>query len=184
MKAASAITTAEQLLAAGDIGRCELVHGELVMMPPAGFDHGRIASNLTLLLGGFVREKKLGVITAAETGFIISRNPDTVRAPDVGLVRKERLADAPGKGFFPGPPDVAVEVLSPDDSAADVLAKVHDWLAAGTSQVWLVDPRHRTISIHRRRGGEESVRTFGEQETITATDPLAGFSLKVADVFT
>lgn len=153
------------------------------MMSPAGFDHGRIAWKLSLLLGRFVSEHKLGVMTAAETGFIISRNPDTVRAPDLALVRKERLGDAPRRGFFPGPPDLAVEVLSPDDTAAELLAKVNDWLAAGTSQVWLVDPAHRTISIYRGRGGEGSVSIFGKDETITASEPLAGFRLKVADAF-
>ncbi len=183
MEGAPAITTAEQLLAAGDVGRCELVQGELIMMSPAGFDHGRIAINLAVLLDRFVRENRLGVIAAAETGFIISRNPDTVRAPDVAFVRKERLRDAPKRGFFPGAPDLAVEVLSPDDTAAEVLAKVNDWLAAGTSQVWLVDPAHRTISIYRGRGGEESVSIFGKDDAITASEPLAGFSLKVADAF-
>jgi Uma2 family endonuclease len=183
MDGAPAITTADALLAAGDIGRCELVRGELVMMSPAGFDHGRIAWKLSLLVGRFVSDHGLGVMTAAETGFLLSRNPDTVRAPDVAFVRKERLRDAPRRGYFPGAPDLAVEVLSPDDSAAEVLAKVREWLSAGTGQVWIVDPGHRTISVHRGHGTEATIRTFGEQETIAAAEPLAGLRFRVADVF-
>ncbi len=121
MRGAPAITPASELLAAWVIGRSEMVRGELIRMSPAGFDHGRIAATLSLLVGRFVREHDLGVTTAAETGYLISSDPDTVRAPDLGFVRKERLADAPSRGFFPGAPDLAVEVLSPDDSARDVL---------------------------------------------------------------
>src|SRR3990170_1116812 len=122
------ITTAEQLLQAPDLGRCELLRGELVMMSPAGFEHGRIIGNITGPLATYVRQKKLGVVAGAETGFQIARDPDTVRAPDV-----------------------AVEVLSPTDRAGELLAKVHEWLAAGCRAVWVVDPGARTVSVYRRR---------------------------------
>ncbi len=84
------IQTAEDLSEAGDIGRCELVRGELRMMSPAGFDHGRIIARITVRPGSFVEQHALGVVTGAETGFFLSRNPDTVRAPDVGFVGIER----------------------------------------------------------------------------------------------
>ncbi len=153
------------------------------MMTPAGFEHGRIASTLSLLVGRFVSDHKLGVTTAAETGFLITRNPDTVRAPDLAFVRTERLGDAPESGFFPGAPDLAVEVLSPDDSAVDALGKVHDWLASGTPQVWVVDPKRRTISTYRGGVGEGAVRVYREHEVLIAGEFLSGFTLRVAEVF-
>lgn len=120
---ASAITTADALLRAGDIGPCELVRGRLVMMVPAGADHGRVANMVAFQLTGFVTARRLGTVFAAETGFLLSRDPDTVRAPDVSFVRAGRTP-VPGRGFYPGPPDLAVEVLSPDDRPGYIREKV------------------------------------------------------------
>lgn len=183
MKGAPAVTTASELLAAGDIGRCELVRGELVMMTPAGFNHGRVASKLALLVGRFVSDHDLGITLAAETGFLISKDPDTVRAPDLAFLGKERLNEAPESGFFPGAPDLAVEVVSPSDRSADVQDKVQGWLAAGAVQVWVVDPGTRTVSIHRGRGSAAVVTVFGEHDQLAAGEPLPGLRLRVADIF-
>lgn len=150
------------------------------MMSPAGFEHGRLVANVTAPFTSFVRENKLGVVTGAETGFWIGRDPDTVRAPDVGFVRDERVPAAPTKGFFEGPPDLAVEVLSPDDRASRVLAKVHDWLAAGCRAVWVVDPEARTVSVCRS-GAEMIVLTVSDE--LTGDDVLPEFRLAVAEIF-
>jgi len=180
MSVAASITTAEQLLAAGDIGRCEMLRGELVMMSPASWHHGVMASRVGAHLREFVHRQSLGEVAAAETGFLIERNPDTVRAPDVAFVRRERLKNAPARGFFPGAPDLAVEVLSPDDSAADVLAKVEDWLNAGSDQVWVIDPKHQSVSVYDRNRKRQSLR--GEQE-LTGGDLLPGFHIKISELF-
>jgi len=174
------ITTAQQLLEASDLGRCELVRGELIMMSPSGFEHGRIIANVTAPLTSFVRQNDLGVVTGAESGFLIARDPDTVRAPDVGFVRAERVPATPTKGFFQGPPDLAVEVLSPDDRAGQVLAKVHDWLAAGCRAVWLVDPEARTVSVCRS-GAEMVVLIISDE--LTGDDVVPEFRLAVAEIF-
>ena len=137
------ITTAEQLADAPDLGRCELVRGELIMMSPAGSEHGGIIAEFTAILRDFVKDHKSGKVFGAETGFIIGRDPDTVRSPDVSFVEKARLPPKLPRGFFPGPPDLAVEVLSPSDRAGEVQAKVQDWLAAGCLAVWVVDPENR-----------------------------------------
>src|SRR5436190_21038580 len=108
MIARSAITTVEQLEAARDLGRCELVRGELIMMSPAGAFHGDVANTLAFMLTGHVKKHNLGKVFAAETGFILSRNPDTVRAPDVAFVRSDRVRAIPKEGFFQGAPDLAV----------------------------------------------------------------------------
>jgi Uma2 family endonuclease len=119
-------------------------------------------------------------LTAAETGFQIARDPDTVRAPDVGFVLSEREPGEPVKGYFPGPPDLAVEVLSPDDRASEVLAKVRDWLAAGCRRVWVVDPRTRTVSVYR---SPSEIVVLSESDTLTDEELLPGFHLPVGEIF-
>jgi Uma2 family endonuclease len=172
--------TAEQLLATPGLGRCELVRGELIMMTPAGFEQGCIAADLCTRLSSFVRQKKLGHVSGAETGFQIARDPDTVRAPDVGFVRAERVPSPPPRGYFQGPPDLAVEVLSPDDRASEVLAKVNDWLAAGCLAVWVVDPAKRTACVYPKDG---QAVTRGTADEVSGGDILPGFRLPVGEVF-
>ena len=174
-----AITTADQLLRAGDIGRCELVRGELRTMIPPGFEHGRIAVNLTGPIASHVKTHGLGTVVAAETGFFLSRDPDTVRAPDVAFVRATRPAGPP-RGYYPGAPDLAVEVLSPDDRPGYVREKVAEWLEAGTLAVWVVDPGKRTVTVHEP--GERAA-VFSEGELLSGGDLLPGFELAVHDVF-
>jgi len=128
----------------------------------------------------FVKQHKLGRVYAAETGFVIARNPDTVRAPDVAFVRSERVPPPPPRGFFAGAPDLAVEVLSPDDRAGAVLAQVGDWLAAGTVQVWVVDPRSQTITVY---SADPTPRVFTAAEHLPGGDLLPGFDLVVGQVF-
>lgn len=172
--------TAEQLLATPGLGRCELVRGELIMMTPEGFEHGCIAAALCSRLSVFVRQEKLGLVTGAKTGFQIRRDPDTVRAPDVGFVRAERVPPTRTRGFFQGPPDLAVEVLSPDDRASEVLAKVNDWLAAGCLAVWVVDPAKRAVSVYRK---EAQTITWGTADELSGGDLLPGFRLPVGEIF-
>ena len=174
------ITTAEELLRTPGLGRCELVRGELIMMTPAGFEHGRIVSRIGARLEDFVEEQRLGIVTGAETGFQIGRDPDTVRAPDVGFVRAERVPAGPIRGFFPGAPDLAVEVLSPDDRAGEVLGKVQDWLAAGCRAVWVVDPARQTVSAYRSR---DPMVVWGVSDELSGGDILPGFKVPVAEIF-
>jgi len=180
MAAVQQITTAEELLEAPDLGRCELIRGELIMMSPAGFNHGRIASRIGSRVSNFAEVAGIGVVTGAETGFRIGRKPDTVRAPDMGFVRSERLGPTPILGFFPGAPDLAVEVLSPDDRPREVLAKVQNWLDAGCQVVWIVDPAKRTVAVHR--AGMDTVH-LAENDTLSAEDLMPGFQLLVAEIF-
>src|SRR2546426_6344775 len=139
------IMTADQLFRMRDDGfRHELVKGELRTMTPTGFNHGEIVMNLAAPLGTYVRSNSLGVVLGAETGFKIGSDPDTVRAPDIAFVRMERiLATGETDKFWPGPPDLAVEVLSPRDTVYEVEEKVANWLTAGVSMVWVVNPKER-----------------------------------------
>ncbi|MFM9196736.1 MAG: Uma2 family endonuclease [Planctomycetia bacterium] len=183
--AAFAITTAEALShAAAGLGRCELVRGELVMMSPAGSRHGAVAARIAKAIADHVEPASLGVgvgvVFAAETGFVLERNPDSVRAPAVAFVRAERLAGGIPAGFFPGPPDLAVEVLSPSDQRQEVAAKVNQWLAAGTTLVWVVDPADRTLTAH---GIDGHSMTYREAESVPGAPVLPGFALPLGRIF-
>ncbi len=150
------------------------------MMARAGFEHGDIASELNHQLRAHVRAHDLGTVTAAETGFILDRDPDTVRAPDVGFVSKSRLAAGMPRGYFPGAPDLAVEINSLSDLASDVLIKVDQWLSAGAVSVWVVDPPTRSVEVYR---ADKQVVRFHAGDTLTDEPTLPGLKLKIADLF-
>ena len=154
------VTTAEQLLNSPDLGPCELVWGELVMVPPGGGEHSEIGiMGIALALGSFVKQRRLGVVYGPDAGFQIGHNPDTVRVPDVAFVRAERIPPDRSKGFIQGAPDLAVEILSPTDRASEVNAKVEEWLEAGCRIVWVVDPNSRTVYVHGSRTEIDVLRT-------------------------
>ena len=173
------ITTAEQLFEA-NLQHCELIRGELIMMSPAGFDHGRFAVNVGNALANFVKARSLGIVVSAEAGFRIARDPDTVRAPDVAFVRANRIPPGGVKAFFQGAPDLAVEVVSPGDRAGELAAKVQDWLTAGCPMVWIVDPETRTVSVYCIR---KEIAVLTAADTLTGGDVLPEFSISIAEVF-
>jgi Uma2 family endonuclease len=175
------ITTAEQLFQAPELGPCELLRGELIMMSPAGSKHGMIALRMGSLLSDFVEQQELGVVLGAETGFRVATDPDSVLAPDAAFICKERLGANLPDGFFPGPPDLAVEVLSPNDRFSEVLAKVQNWLDAGCKSVWVVDPKTQTVTVY---GADRKVAIFGSADALTGDDLFPGFSTPVAAIFT
>jgi Uma2 family endonuclease len=177
----NALMTAEELLHLNlPNKRTELVRGVLVVREPAGFRHGDVAMAIALEVGNFVRAHKLGRVVAAGTGFHIAHDPDTVRAPDVGFVSSERLPDPLPLGYAPFAPDLAVEVLSPDDRPGEVLAKVADWLDAGTRLVWIVDPGRRTARVCRTDGSDAVITPDGR---LDGEDVLPGFACELASVF-
>ena len=174
--------TAEELLRMPDDGfRYELVRGELRKMAPAGYDHGRIAASIAIRLGMHVMEGGLGEVSIAEPGFRLESDPDHVRVPDAAFVRRERAPAARGMpGFFPGAPDLAIEVISPSDSYTEVEEKVADWLNAGTLAVIVVDPRRRTIKVHRSPA-EAVVLT--EADVLAVEEVVPGWQMSVRDIF-
>lgn len=162
--------------------RAELIRGDLVCEPPAGFEHGVGAAEIGYHLRRYVEEHPIGVVCGAETGFVLFRSPDTVRGPDAAFVTRERTErQAAPEKFFEGAPDLAVEVVSPGDSEREVGEKVRDYLAAGTRLVWVIRPRRRTLTVHRP-GGEP--RVLGPGERLDGGDLLPGFSLAVERLFT
>jgi Uma2 family endonuclease len=159
--------------------RTELIEGRLVVREPAGFRHGDVAMTLGSLISSFVRAHDLGSVLAAETGFKLASNPDTVRAADVAFVRNDRVPHPLPRGYPAMAPDLVVEVLSPDDRPGEVLSKVGNWLSAGARLVWVVDPERREARVHRADG---SVTIVGEAEALTGEDVLPGFACPIAGI--
>ncbi len=174
------MTAHDLLIMPGDDFRYELVRGELRRMAPAGHEHGGVAMNIAAPLGMYVKQQSLGRVYAAETGFILSRDPDTVRAPDVAFVSKERLADLNRKGYFPGAPDLAVEVVSPNDVYAEVEEKVAEWLGSGTKLAWVVNPRQRTLKVYRSL---TDLTVLTEDDGLDGGETVPGWRLAVKEVF-
>jgi Uma2 family endonuclease len=181
MVAHATALSAEDLLNLPDDGmRHELVAGSLTVMAPAGAEHGRIASVAHRLLSTHVYAKGGGVTFAAETGFVLTHDPDTVRAPDAAFIAQEH-ADAVGRTakFWPGAPDFAVEVVSPGDSFSEVESKAVGWVAAGTTAVLVLDPAKATATVYRA-GGDVRVCEDGE---LDLSDAVPGWRVAVADFF-
>ncbi len=177
----TAAMTAEELLHLNlPNKRTELVRGTLVVREPAAYRHGDVAMRLTAAIGNFVYAQDLGRVFAAETGFTLARNPDTVRAPDVAFISRERLPDPAPRGFAEMAPDLVVEVLSPDDRPGEVLAKVADWLNAGVRLVWVVDPLHAKGRVYRADGSEE---LLAASDALEGEDVLVGFSAPLQTIF-
>ena len=172
--------TAEELLRlALPNKRTELVRGVLVVREPAGYQHGDVAMRLAAAIFTHVQARGLGRVFAAETGFTLARKPDTVRAPDVAFISTARLPDPPPRGFAELAPDLAVEVLSPDDRPGEVLAKVADWLNAGARLVWVVDPVRVLARVYRADGSESML---DETDALQGEDVLPGFAYQLSAI--
>jgi Uma2 family endonuclease len=180
--------TQRRLMTADDLWRLpddnlrhELVRGELRTMSPGGRRHGRVTMNVSTPLDQHVRTHGLGEVYTAETGYVLAQNPDTVRAPDVSFVSRDRLAalgDPERYGL--GAPDLAVEVLSPNDRPGEVAKKVADWLASGTRLLWVADPRRRSVTEHRPG---VPLRVLGQDDWLDGQDVVPGWRLSVRALF-
>ena len=174
--------TAEEFLAYPvHDAKAELVRGELRVSPPAGAPHGVAAVNLVLALGSYVRARGLGRVFADGLGYELLRLPRTVRVPDASYVRADRL---PPEGIGPGllklAPDLAIEVLSPSETATELEEKLDDYLVSGTPLIWVVDPVRRTVMV---LSSEAPVRWLREGDTLEAGAVIPGFTCPVSEVF-
>lgn len=162
-------------------GKMELAYGEVVRMAPVGGEHGAKQSRLDRRLGAFVELHDIGEV-GVEIGFVLAREPDLVRAPDISFTAKERLSAGLPVGFVDGPPTLAVEVKSPGDTEPELLRKVAEYLEAGAEPVWVVRPRERTVTVHRMDRQDER----GAGEVLTSEDAAfgaAGFELSIDELF-
>ena len=155
--------------------RHELDEGALIAMPPASDEHGSIGAEIARRLGNHTREHSLGKVYNADTGFVLEG--ETVRAPDVAFVRKERAA--PRKTFFPGPPDLAVEIVSASESMPQLMRRVNQYLRAGTHTVWVVYPETRQVHVFEK----DRDRILEAADTLEAPELLPGLTLRVSELF-
>lgn len=174
------LVTAEELEHLPDDDyRYELVRGRLIRMSPVGFRHGAVVGNVLTLLQQHAKPGRLGTV-APEVGFVLTRHPDTVRAPDVAFVRRDREPARDHRGFFKGAPDLAVEVLSPDDRPSEIREKVEEYLAYGTRLVLVVDPDEEAVSIYRQQAAPIALRV---EDTLDLDEVLPGFRCHVREMF-
>lgn len=149
-------------------------------MSPAGTEHGFIGMRLAWRLAAFVENKQLGVVTLAETGFRLARNPDTVRAPDVAFIRAERWPKKPPKGYLNLAPDLIAEIVSPSDEPDAVQAKIAEWLSAGVQIALVVYPGSRQIAVYHSL---RQVTILTDGDTLELPDLLPGFACPISDIF-
>lgn len=178
----TALMTAEEFsnLPDDDL-RHELINGEVITMPLPKFPHGRAAMRLGGPLVNFVSDHDLGEFFISEVGFQLTWNPDTVLGPDLAFISKERLKETGEiEGYWQGPPDLAVEVRSPGDRRGKVNKKISQWLESGTRQVWIVEPKHRTVTVYR---SESDTTTFSGSDYLESPDLFPGFRLSLERIF-
>jgi Uma2 family endonuclease len=173
----TSLMTADELFRLPNDGaRYELVRGELrKKMSPTGFEHGDVAMEIASSLNAHVKKNRLGKVVVTDVGFRIERNPDTVLGPDIAFVRSERIVKT--RKFFEGPPDLAIEVVSPGDSYTEVEEKAADWLRGGTRAVIVVDPARQSVRIHR------AAETVNVTDTISVEDVVPGWQLPLSEIF-
>lgn len=167
---------------AGDDHHYELVEGELQMMSPASPTQGRYATRITVVLGEYVDSHDLGEVYVAEPGFALRPDPKgTVRAPDVAFVSKERIPPAEeASGFWALAPDLAVEIISPSETAYSVQTKVDEYLRAGVRLVWLVYPEAQVV-VEYAAGWQ--MRRLDGGDALDGGDVIPGFSMPLARLF-
>jgi Uma2 family endonuclease len=175
------LVTAEELLRMPEDPPYELVAGELRRMTQPSPLHGAVAARLSRLLGNYADDHKLGEVIINDSGFLLARDPDTVLGPDVAFVSARSLAAQPlGKKYWRGGPDLAVEVVSPSNSAAEMREKAIAYFDAGSRLVWLVDPDSRTVTVYR---SATDVVTLAEDAELDGRPVLPGFRCRIADLF-
>ena len=158
-------------------GDYELVRGELVEMTRPGAEHGMITMNVGSVVRAYTKSSKSGIVVT-ESGFYLARNPDTVRGPDVAYYSNQRIPSDRNK-YFLQPPELAAEVVSPNDTSSEVEARVRDFLQAGVEEVWVLYPRTRTV--HRYRQGWAEVLT--QDQEIVGVPFLPGFTCALSEFF-
>ncbi len=180
---ATQLMTAEMLeVLPNDGRRLELVKGELIELMASGGEHGAVTARLTWRIAQIVEENDLGEVLGAETGFIIDRNPDTVRAPDIAFISKARIEDMNGipRGFIPLAPDLAVETISPNDLYTQSHDKALMWLEFGCKLVLLLNPRKASITVYRSK---KDIFILEADDSLEFPDLVPGFSIKVGKIF-
>lgn len=178
---ATQLVTADELYQMGSDAPYELIEGVLRQVSPSSSKPSVIGARLLISIGRFVEERHLGYMTNSDGGYILGQNPDTVVAPDVGFFRGDRYpGGVPERGFYPMPPDLAVEVISPTDRKSGIAQKRPLYAKAGVPLVWWVDPEGETVTVFRLGQELEVIDASG---VLDGGDVLPGFALEVRTIF-
>lgn len=173
--------TAEDLLNLPSDARYELIRGELIdLPPPPGGEHGNRTMSTAAFASVHVISHDLGCCFAAETGFRVAFDPDTVIAPDWAFVSKEKMPDPIPAGYVPVVPDIVLETRSPSDSKREVALKIEQWLQGGVKVVWDRDPATKRPAIHR---SGRTTEILGPDDALRGQDELPGFEIPLSIVF-
>ena len=170
----STLLTAEEFYSLGDSGPAELIHGKVVRLAAPKPKHGRITMRLGSWVHRFVEEQKLGQVYAAETGYLLERDPDLIRCPDISFVRTELSKEHDEDDYYTHSPDLVVEVLSPSERPERVKEKIQVWLTFGAKSVWVLDPEEKTITVHH---AGTTPRVGKGQEVFQDAVVLPGFEI-------
>ena len=174
------LVTGDELLEMGDIGPVELINGEIIEQMPTGSRHAKIEGLITFFLINFLRTVNLGHILTGEAGVYTQRNPDTIRAMDIGFISNERMNKAQRDGYLDVAPELIVEVMSPNDRWVDIQEKLAEYFNIGVLLVWLVDPQLEQIHVYRSL---DDVRRLTAENELTAPEILPGFAVPVTEIF-
>jgi Uma2 family endonuclease len=175
------IWTDEAFMALSKDGhRYELVDEELVDMGNSGMEHGGIGSFFGGLLAIYVRQHKLGAVCDSSTAFTLKNS--NKRSPDVSFVAKERLKGLkrPPRGFFQGSPDLAIEILSPNNTIEEIHTKIVEYFENDTRLVWVIHPDERYVLVYH---SPEPDRLLRPQDTLDGEDVVPGFAIAVNELF-
>lgn len=166
--------------------RVEVVNGEIVPVLTAGFLHALVIQNINRILDRFARAHKTGIVTGDGLHFILREDAEGVRGsriPDVSFIRQERItSDIDWSRPFPGAPDLAVEVVSPGESRAETAAKIHDYFAAGTEQVWVVYPEAKELHQYRHEA-PKTILVHTHEDELTPGDLLPDLRFAISACF-
>jgi Uma2 family endonuclease len=172
--------TGEELLLSGYPEPCELVEGRIVPVSPTGAEHGRIEARIARRLSEFVESRNIGTVFTGEAGIYTHRDPDTVRGADVAFVSHDRLGGRTPRGFLRVPPELVVEILSPEDRAGELQRKLTEYFAIGVDRVWIVDPHGGRVLVHC---SPTDFFSIGSGEIAKGEGVLSGFELPVDEIF-
>ena len=161
--------------------RSELVRGRVVREPQPGLPHAALQVRLAALVKRHIDEAGLDVVCAGPAGVITSESPPTVRGPDLMVIRGERTRDLHRSGFLRGAPDLAIEIISPGNAAAEIQEKVAEYLESGASAVWVIYPGRRIVAVH---ASLREARFYREGDDLPGGDLLPELRLPVTAIFT
>ena len=181
-------TTKTKLLTADDLLRLyskgvrgELIRGVLCETMAVGGEHGEIVINLGMILGGFIKPRRLGRLAGSDAGVHLERNPDTVREPDLAFISSQKIPlNVRNPGYYEVVPDLVVEIASSSDTRREVNDKARMWHSHGVRLVWVAYPDTRSVDVHSEDG---SVMTRSEDDTLDGGDVLPGFTCPVSEIF-